>query len=76
MKCSVCGKEALQFTMVDSMCICDDCHIKHNATRVFNNKPLNAIGWICPVCGRGLSPLSSFCPCMGYPNYNVTCQTT
>ena len=20
-------------------------------------------GWICPVCGRGLSPWTSFCPC-------------
>ena len=25
-------------------------------------KPL--IGWICPVCGRGLSPFTSYCPCM------------
>lgn len=22
-------------------------------------------GWICPVCGRGLSPWTSFCPCQG-----------
>jgi uncharacterized OB-fold protein len=22
-----------------------------------------SIGWICPVCGRGLSPWSTFCPC-------------
>ena len=20
-------------------------------------------GWICPVCGRGLAPWTSFCPC-------------
>ena len=20
-------------------------------------------GWICPVCGRGLSPFTAFCPC-------------
>lgn len=22
-------------------------------------------GWICPVCGRGLAPWASFCPCQG-----------
>ena len=22
-------------------------------------------GWICPVCGRGMAPWMSFCPCQG-----------
>ena len=22
-------------------------------------------GWICPVCGRGVAPWMSFCPCQG-----------
>jgi hypothetical protein len=30
-------------------------------------------GWICPVCGRGLSPYTSMCPCKGYPKMEVTC---
>ena len=23
-------------------------------------------GWICPVCGRGVSPYTSACPCNGW----------
>jgi predicted amidophosphoribosyltransferase len=34
--------------------------------------PFYNYGWICPVCGRGLSPYTSSCPCMGVPNYPVT----
>lgn len=25
--------------------------------------PNDNIGWICPVCGRGLSPDTPYCPC-------------
>lgn len=25
--------------------------------------PRGEVGWICPVCGRGLSPSTSYCPC-------------
>lgn len=28
-------------------------------------------GWICPVCGRGLSPYTSFCPCRPYEVTNI-----
>lgn len=24
-------------------------------------------GWVCPVCGRGVSPFTSFCPCVQPP---------
>ena len=27
------------------------------------NNYFGKTGWICPVCGRGLSPYTSFCPC-------------
>ena len=30
-------------------------------------------GWVCPVCGRGLSPYTQSCPCKGMPKYEVTC---
>lgn len=31
-------------------------------------------GWVCPVCGRGLSPYTSVCPCKGFnPGWKVTC---
>lgn len=29
-------------------------------------------GWICPRCGRGVSPLQPSCPCAGQ-DYTVTC---
>lgn len=25
--------------------------------------PPKMVGWICPVCGRGLSPFAAVCPC-------------
>ena len=28
-----------------------------------NHTPRGEVGWICPVCGRGLSPSRSYCPC-------------
>lgn len=32
-------------------------------------------GWICPVCGRGLSPLTMFCPCQNGKGWEITCKT-
>ena len=31
------------------------------------------MGWICPVCGRGLSPYTDSCPCV--INREITCGT-
>ena len=25
--------------------------------------PRGEMGWICPICGRGLAPSTSYCPC-------------
>ena len=30
-------------------------------------------GWICPVCGRGVAPWMSFCPCQS--NWKITYGT-
>lgn len=30
-------------------------------------------GWICPVCGRGLSPFTSVCPCKNGKDWEITC---
>ena len=27
------------------------------------NPPRGEVGWICPVCGRGLAPSTAYCPC-------------
>ena len=32
-------------------------------------------GWICPVCGRGLSPLTMVCPCNNVKGWEFTCKT-
>ena len=32
--------------------------------------PRGEVGWICPVCGRGLAPSTSYCPC--HINNNIT----
>lgn len=29
-------------------------------------KFLFVVGWVCPICGRALSPLVAECPCGGY----------
>lgn len=38
-----------------------------------NNNPPRLVGWICPICGRGLSPFTSVCPCKGWNNWEITC---
>lgn len=37
--------------------------ITPNGTIGNYNPPRGEVGWICPVCGRGLAPSTSYCPC-------------
>ena len=46
-------------------------------TRVYTEPaptPHGEIGWICPICGRGLAPSMSWCPC--YTSTRTATATT
>ena len=66
MNCVKCGK-LFDSTSGSLDGICEQCR----------NSPKEFIGgihgWICPVCGAGLSPYTQRCSCQGYPPMKVTC---
>jgi hypothetical protein len=39
----------------------------------FPKKPVGLSGWVCPVCGAGLSPFTAVCPCKPMPIPKITC---
>ena len=38
--------------------------------------PRGEVGWICPVCGRGLAPSMSYCPCKLTGEITYTTQSS
>ena len=71
MQCVRCGKEMVNTTGGNYHC--QSCG---NAVNDLVYRPSNCDipmpksfgkqeGWICPVCGRGVAPWTSFCPCQG-----------
>lgn len=54
----------------------DESYVTYAGTSETINPPKHTDGlrgWICPVCGRGLSPYTSVCPCKMGLGWEVTC---
>jgi hypothetical protein len=69
-KCWICGKEMVNTIGGNYHCPTCGVGVNDGVFRTPSNcdMPLpqgfvEQKGWICPVCGRGLSPWTSFCPC-------------
>jgi hypothetical protein len=68
MNCMKCGKTFQSATNGDT--ICQECK---NGNAFQPTGVGGLIGWICPVCGAGLSPYTARCSCQGYQPMKVTC---
>lgn len=71
MQCIRCGKEMENTTGGNYHCPSCSHAVNDLVYRPSEWKPFpqdfgKQEGWICPVCGRGLSPWTSFCPCQGF----------
>lgn len=79
MKCFRCGKEMVNTTGGNYHCPSCGIAVNDLAYRPSNcNIPMpqgfgEQKGWICPVCGRGLAPWTSFCPCQN--DFKITYGT-
>lgn len=40
------------------------------------SRPPQNFGWVCPLCGRANSPLSTSCPCCFPLKYTITCSSS
>lgn len=80
MKCTRCGKEMVN--TIGGNYTCPSCNFAVNDLiyRPSNcDMPLpqgfgKQEGWICPVCGRGVAPWTSFCPCQS--DWKITYGTS
>lgn len=81
MKCNKCGRE-MKYSENGKLYICLYCgnfiwlsdSSSTQQTQFNETQSLKPIGWICPVCGRGVSPFESSCPCYIKP-INATSTT-
>lgn len=61
--CRNCGK---YFSITKQSDYCPDCEFAETEkakSKTTDIKNSSMVGWVCPVCGRGLSPWTSCCPC-------------
>lgn len=65
MRCEVCGKEIAVLNSKDYTC--PECgfgvYKPSNCDMPMPQDFGKQEGWICPVCGRGVAPWASSCPC-------------
>ena len=82
MQCIRCGKEMFT-SSTNGDNICFECKNSYNNYHIHipNNCDIpmpqgfgKQEGWICPVCGRGLAPWTSFCPCQS--DWKITYGTS
>jgi len=38
-----------------------------DSTLTMTEETKPTVGWVCPVCNRGVAPSASFCPCVSTP---------
>ena len=49
----------------------DYAELKDNVEEIIKVPPGGTVGWICPVCGAGMSPYATRCTCRD--KFEITC---
>lgn len=62
--CNGCGRETYWMFWMgpDNEMRCSDCYRRMT-------EEAGPVGWVCPICGRGVSPYTQVCDCT--PSYTI-----
>ena len=60
--------------MYDTHCVLSDSNVVFNKDKNQTEKAM-IYGWICPVCGKGISPYISYCNCKFNEYSTPTCNS-